>query len=71
MFRPCALPHLALPSANHPRAEDAPMGPSVAGPGWYESTWDLASGLEVTEVLGAEAQGRRGAAAVESLSARA
>ncbi len=39
--------------------------------GWYESSWDLVSGLEVIEVLHVEAHGRRRAASVEPLSARA
>ena len=44
---------------------------SRAVAGWYESSWELHSGLEVTEVLNAEEDGRRRVASVEWLSARA
>ncbi len=71
MSRPCTLPNAALANVNRPCADDASLPPSLSGPGWYESTWELASGLEVTEVLHSEAHGTRRAASIEWLSVRA
>ena len=71
MTRPCT-PLITTPASEkrHATAGD-PLSKPLAGPGWYESTWELISGLEVTEVLHAEPDGRRRAASVERLSARA
>jgi hypothetical protein len=70
MSRPCTVPNAALASVTPPCADDASLTPWLAGPGWYESTWELASGLEVTEVLHSEAHGARRAASTEWLSVR-
>lgn len=48
------LPHLASPHPVHDpdirRVEsDALAAASPAGPGWFESSWELRSGLEVIE----------------------
>ena len=71
MHSPCTPSNAAPATEKHQTTCADPMPRPAAGPGWYESTWELHSGLEVIEVLNAEADGRRRVASVEWLSARA
>ncbi len=71
MSTPYARPVAAPATEKQHPAPDDPMPRALVGPGWYESTWDLISGLEVTEVLNADQDDRRRAASVEWLSAPA
>ena len=70
MHSPCTPPNAAPGCEKRNPTCDDVMPRPAAGPGWYESTWELHSGLEVIEVLNAEADGRRRVALVEWLSAR-
>ena len=39
----------AMPLAGNTEAPDMPPRRMSAGPGWYESSWDLLRGLDVRE----------------------
>ncbi len=42
------------PQASPPRAVDS--RPADAGPGWYDSSWDLVRGLDIADVPDLEAE---------------